>query len=56
MIKLYKLKLKILCKIMELELTTIKKHKQIAEKYSAKIAMLECTPIFKKIDERKKYL
>lgn len=56
MIKLYKLKLKILCKIMELELTAIRKHKQIAEKYSAKIAMLECTPIFKKIDDRKKYL
>lgn len=41
---------------MELELTVIKKHKQIADKYSAKIAMLECTPILKKIDERKKYL
>ena len=56
MIKLYKLKLKILFKIMELELTTIKKQKQIAETYSAKIAMLECKPIFKKIDDRKKYL
>ena len=41
---------------MELELTTIKKQKQIAETYSAKIAMLECKPIFKKIDDRKKYL
>lgn len=41
---------------MELELTVIKKHKQIADKYSAKITMLECKPLFNKIDERKKYL
>lgn len=54
--KLYKLKLKILCKIIESELNTIIKHKQAAEKLSAKIAAIECEPIFKKMEERKNYL
>lgn len=55
-LKLYNLKFKILCKIMKLELKALKKQKQIAEKYSDKITTLECEPIFKKMDERKRYL
>lgn len=56
MIKLYKLKFKILCKVIEFELNAIVRHKQVAEKLSAKIVTLECEPIFKKMEERKNYL
>lgn len=54
--KLYKLKLKILCKIIEFELNTIIRHKQAAEKLSAKIVSLECEPLFKKMEERQNHL
>lgn len=54
--KLYKLKLKILCKIIEFELNTIIRHKQTAKKLSEKITLLEYEPIFKKMEERKNYL
>lgn len=54
--KIYKLKLKILCKIIEFELNAIIKHKQAAEKLTKKVTILECKPIFKKMEERKNYL
>lgn len=53
---LYKLRFKIICKIIKFELHTIVKHRQIAEKLSAQIASLECGPMFKEMEERKKYL